>query len=96
MEEAPNDCSLAVGKSQKQEGGYYVSTKRQKESSLCYIDGHLSPQKKKAELETTFQKYKGRVVLLGDIVKDHSGAYAVFTCKQNTSNDMFSRCKSVQ
>ena len=34
---------------------------------------------KKAELETKHQKYKGRVVLRGDIVKDDSGSYAVFT-----------------
>ena len=31
-----------------------------------------------AELETKHQKYKGRVVLRGDIVKDDSGSYAVF------------------
>ena len=34
---------------------------------------------KHAELEPKYQKYKGRVVLRGDIVKDDSGAYAVFT-----------------
>ena len=33
---------------------------------------------KKAELETKHQKYKGRVALRGDIVKDDSGSYAVF------------------
>ena len=33
---------------------------------------------KNAELETKHQKYKGRVVLRGDIVKDDSGSYAVF------------------
>ena len=31
------------------------------------------------ELEPKFQKYKGRVVLRGDIVKDDSGSYAVVT-----------------
>ena len=31
------------------------------------------------ELEAKHQKYKGRVVLRGDIVKDDSGSYAVFT-----------------
>ena len=31
---------------------------------------------KNAELEPQFQKYKGRVVLRGDIVKDDTGAYA--------------------
>ena len=34
---------------------------------------------KNAELESKFQKYRRRVVLRGDIVKDDSGAYAVFT-----------------
>ena len=34
---------------------------------------------KNAELEAKHQKYKGRVVLRADIVKDNSGSYAVFT-----------------
>ena len=34
---------------------------------------------KNAELEPQLHKYKGRVVLRGDIVKDDSGVYAVFT-----------------
>ena len=34
---------------------------------------------KNAELEAKHQKYKGRVVLRGDFVKDDSGSYAVFT-----------------
>ena len=34
---------------------------------------------KNAELEPTIPKYKGRVVLRGEIVKDDSGACAVFT-----------------
>ena len=34
---------------------------------------------KNAELETKHQKYKGRVVLRGDMVKDDSGSYEVFT-----------------
>ena len=32
-----------------------------------------------AELDAKHQKYKGRVVLRGDIVKNDSGSYAVFT-----------------
>ena len=38
---------------------------------LCHL--------KNSELEPQFQKYKGRVVFRGDIVKDDSGSYAVFT-----------------
>ena len=34
---------------------------------------------KNSELEPQFQKYKGRVALRGDIVKDDSGSWAVFT-----------------
>ena len=34
---------------------------------------------KNAELETKHQKHKGRVGLRGDITKDDSGSYAVFT-----------------
>ena len=33
---------------------------------------------KNSELEPQFQKYKGRVVLRGDFVKDDSGLHAVF------------------
>ena len=33
---------------------------------------------KNAEFEAKHQKYKGRVVLRGDIVKDDSGSHAVF------------------
>ena len=41
---------------------------------------------KNAELEATHQKYKGRVVLRGDIVKDDSGSHTVFT-EFSISND---------
>ena len=37
---------------------------------ICHVEN--------AELETKHQKYKGRVVLRGDIVTDDSGSYAVF------------------
>ena len=38
---------------------------------LCHL--------KNTELEPKHQKYKGRVVLRGDIAKDDSGSYAVFS-----------------
>ena len=41
---------------------------------------------KNAELEAKHQNYKGRVVLRGDIVKDVSGSYAVFTGISNDSS----------
>ena len=40
---------------------------------------------KNAELETKHQKYKGRIVLRCDIVKDDSGSYAVFTERGSAS-----------
>ena len=43
---------------------------------------------KNAELETKHQKYKGRVVLRGDIVKDDSGSYAVFTEQGSSTSQM--------
>ena len=35
-----------------------------------------------------FQKYKGRVVLCGDIVKDESRAFAVFTEQGSSASQM--------
>ena len=43
---------------------------------------------KNAELEAKHQKYKGRVVLRGDNVKDNSGAYAVFTEQGSSASQM--------
>ena len=46
--------------------------------------GHL----KKSELELRDQKYKGRVVLQSDIVKDDSGSYAVITEQGSSASRM--------
>ena len=43
---------------------------------------------KNAELEAKHQKDKGRVVLRGDIVKDDSGSYAVFTEQGSSASQM--------
>ena len=43
---------------------------------------------KNAELEAKHQKYKVRVVLRGDIVKDDSGSYAVFTKQGSSASQM--------
>ena len=43
---------------------------------------------KNAELEAKHQEYKGRVVLRGDIVKDDSGSYAVFTEQGSSASQM--------
>ena len=41
-----------------------------------------------AELEAKHQKYKGRVVLRADIVKDDPGSYAVFTEQSSSASQM--------
>ena len=43
---------------------------------------------KNAELEAKHQKYKGRVVLRGDIVKDDSGSYGVLTEQGSSASQM--------
>ena len=43
---------------------------------------------KNAALEAKHQKYKGRVVLRGDLVKDDSGSYAVFTEQGSSASQM--------
>ena len=48
---------------------------------------------KNAELEAKHQKYKGRVVLRSDIVKDDSGSYAVFTEQQGSSASQMTAAK---
>ena len=47
---------------------------------LCHLDS--------SELEPQFQKYKGGVVLQGDIVKDDSGSYAVFTEQGSSASQL--------
>ena len=47
---------------------------------LCHL--------KNSELEPKIQKYKGRIVLRGDIVKDDSGWYAVFTAQGSSASQM--------
>ena len=43
---------------------------------------------KNSELEPQFQKYKGPVVLRGDIVRDDSGSFAVFTEQGSSASQM--------
>ena len=47
---------------------------------LCHL--------KNSELEPQFQKYKGRVVLRGYLVKDDSESYAVFTEQGSSASQM--------
>ena len=43
---------------------------------------------RKCGVITQFQKYKGRIVLRGDIAKDDSGACAVFTEQGSSASQM--------
>ena len=71
MEKARDNPTMATGESQDRK-----QTKR-KSTFVTLIDiCHLMNVKSQPKLQN---KYKGRVVLRGDIVKDDSGAYAVFT-----------------
>ena len=56
-------------------------------SSFCIINGHMSSEKKLNWRQST-KKYKGRVALRGDIVKDDSGSYAVFTEQGSSASQM--------
>ena len=61
--------------------------------AFCFTDGHLLFEdcriggKAPEILEAKHQKYKGRVVL-GDIVKDNSGFYAIFTEQGSSASQM--------
>ena len=49
---------------------------------------HWWTKVKKVELEPKWNKYKGRVVPQGDIAKEDSGAYAVFTEQGSSASQM--------
>ena len=57
--------------------------------SLMDLCCHL----KNSELEPQFQKFKGRVVLRGDIVKYDSGSYPVFTEQGSLSASQMTAAK---
>ena len=52
-----------------------------KKGSFRVIDGYC--HLKNSELEPQYQKYKGRVVLRGDIFTDDSGAYSLNKDRQH-------------
>ena len=87
---------MAADESQKQKRGAEARSEGRKVHFASLMDlCHL----KKSELEPKFQKYKGRVVLRGDVVKDDSGSYVVFSEQGSSASqmtaakimDMFSR-----
>ena len=69
---------LSKSQKQKKEVIEEARNKGRKVHFASFVDlCHL----KNSELEPQYQKYKGRVILRGDMVKDDSGSYAVFTEK---------------
>ena len=76
--------NLTKVKSKKQ----VIDEARTKGATVHFASLMEKCQLKNAELEAKHQKYKGRVVLRGDIVKDNSGSYAVFTEQGSSASQM--------
>ena len=80
------DTGMAADESQKQKE---VIAEGRKEGKTVHFASFMDIcHLKNSELEPNFQKYKGRVVLRGDIVKDDSGSYAVFTEQGSSASQM--------
>ena len=81
---------MSAGETQKQERSDRRSKEQGQTSSFRGTDGFFC-RLQNSELEPQHQKYKGRVVLRGDTVKDDSGAYAVFTERHSHSQPSTSK-----
>ena len=73
--------------SQKQKRGDRWSKERRQNLPFRVINGHLSSQEFGVGTQAS-KKYKGRVVLRGNIVKDDSGSRAVFTKQSSSESQM--------
>ena len=71
-----NSKREVIEEAQKERRTVHLATRK----DICHL--------KNSELEPKFQKYKGRVVLRGDIVKGDSGSYAVFTEQGSSASQM--------
>ena len=84
----------------KRMGVASVADDQRKEQKGVILEAHKDKKKvhfgirmdichlKNAELEPKYQKYKGRVVLRGDMVKDDSGSYPVLTEQGSYASQM--------
>ena len=70
-------CQIRGDRGSKDEG---------RKSSFCFTDGHVPFEE--CRIGDKAPKYRGRVVLRGDIVKDDSGSYAVFTEQGSSASQM--------
>ena len=78
---------MAADESQKQERGDWWSKDEGRKSSFRLTDGHLSFWKM-PNWRQSIKSTKGRVVLRGDVVKDDSGAYAIFNEQGSSASQM--------
>ena len=81
MREARKVASVVTEQGEEQKKGHSLEAQRDnnKVHFASLMDTcHL---KKMRSWNLNFKKYKGWVVLRGDIVKDDSGSYAIFTDK---------------
>ena len=86
VEKARDNPSMEFGQSQEQKE---VILEAQKDTKKVHFAAFMDIcHHKNVELETKLQKYKGRVVLRGDIVKDDSAAYAFFTEQGSSASQM--------
>ena len=85
--EIQENTGMAADESQKQTKGDLWSKERRQDRAFCVISGHLSSQEFRV-CNPNFETYQGRVVLRGDIVKDYSGSYAVFTEQGSSASQM--------
>ena len=90
MVKTRGNTSMAADESQKQKK--VIDEARTKGAKVHFASLMDICHLKNAELEAKHQKYKGRVVLRGDIVKDDSGACAVFT-EQGSSASQITAAK---
>ena len=86
MGEARENPSVEFGENEERKRCFSGSTKRKRKVHFATLMDicHL----KNAELEQKHHKYKGRVVLRGDMGKDDSGAYAVSTEQGSSASQM--------
>ena len=86
MGEIGEDFGVESDESQKQEE--VIDEARMSGATVHFASLMDICHLKNAGLETKHQKYKGRAVLRGDIVKDDSGSYAVFTEQGSSASQM--------
>ena len=86
MRRTSENTGMAVEQIQKQKE--VIGEARNKGRKVRFASSMDFCRLRNSELEPQYQKYKGRVVLRGDIVKDDSGSYAVSTEQGSSASQM--------